>query len=70
MSDYLAAFNQFMESGGTVLWLIFATTLLLWVLIMETILFLILSYRQIAQTCAYFWQKRDDRSTVLYLLIR
>jgi biopolymer transport protein ExbB len=53
----------FIEQGGMILWVIFATCLLLWFLIIERILFFKLSYPARAKQTIHDWLSRRDRNS-------
>lgn len=53
--------TDFMDQGGPVLWLLFFTCLLLWLLILERVWFLSLTWPPQARTLISEWQGRADR---------
>lgn len=55
--------QDFLSTGGQVLWLIFATTLALWTLILERGLFLKKEYPRLAKVVQDQWQGRDDKES-------
>ncbi len=57
----LYAIGDFIQLGGSVLWLLFATCLLLWLLILERFWFLRISWPRRAATLQAQWHQRRDR---------
>ena len=55
------AIQDFVDQGGPVLWVLFATCLLLWLLILERLWFLRLVWPRRAPGLVAQWQARDDR---------
>lgn len=55
------AIQDFVDQGGPVLWVLFATCLLLWLLILERLCFLRLVWPRRAARIVAQWQARDDR---------
>jgi biopolymer transport protein ExbB len=49
------------DQGGAVLWVIFATCLLLWLLILERLWFVRITWPARAAHCVAQWQRREDR---------
>lgn len=49
------------DQGGAVLWVIFATCLLLWLLILERLWFVRITWPARAASCVAEWQRREDR---------
>ena len=52
--------TDFIEQGGTVLWLLFATCLLLWLLILERAWFLRITWPSRARSLVAEWNERED----------
>ena len=52
-----------MESGGTVLWLILFTSILMWTLIIERYVFVYFQHPRVVKHQIAEWQKRKDRSS-------
>lgn len=61
--DALYAINDFIALGGSVLWLLFATCLLLWLLILERAWFLRITWPSRAERLVAEWRQRVDRSS-------
>ncbi len=59
----LYAISDFMELGGPVLWLLFLACLLLWVLILERVWFLRVTWPRRARSLVAQWLGREDRSS-------
>lgn len=57
------AITDFIALGGGVLWLLFATCLMLWLLILERAWFLRITWPSRADSLVRQWQGRDDRSS-------
>lgn len=55
--------RDFLETGGGVLWVIFAATLLLWSLIVERFWFFNRVYPEMAKKVQKQWQQREDRGS-------
>lgn len=55
------AIQDFVDQGGPVLWVLFATCLLLWLLILERLWFLRLVWPRRAPGLVAQWLARDDR---------
>lgn len=62
MWDYLYEIRDFLELGGPVLSFIIVVTALLWVLLIERLVFLGLIYRKVRASALSIWQQRVDRS--------
>ena len=59
----LYGITDFMTQGGSVLWLLFATCLLLWLLILERAWFLRITWPGRAASLVEQWHRRQDRSS-------
>jgi len=57
------AVRSFIEQGGPVLWVLFATCLLLWVLILERLWFIRITWPARYRQQLALWQARDDRGS-------
>ena len=57
------AVGSFMETGGSVLTVIFAVTLLMWTLILERLWFMRLSHPRQAKQVMADWAKREDHTS-------
>lgn len=57
------AVESFMESGGDVLVVIFAVTLLMWTLILERVWFMRISHPRKRKQVLDAWQKREDHTS-------
>lgn len=55
--------RSFVEQGGPVLWVIFAACLVLWVLILERLWFMRITWPQRYRDLVKQWQVREDRSS-------
>ncbi|WP_232334809.1 MotA/TolQ/ExbB proton channel family protein [Pseudohalioglobus lutimaris] len=62
--------SDFIEQGGGVLWVLFATCLLLWLLILERAWFLRISWPGQARHLVVEWQSRRDRASWLARKVR
>lgn len=69
MSANITAFAQamlnFIEQGGWVLWLVFATSVLLWLCIFERLWFFRFEYPKLSQQTQVHWQSRMDKTSWL-----
>lgn len=63
LMNFLEAIRDFMETGGQVLWAIFATTLVLWIMILERFLYFRFNYKNDAAATQAQWLERKDRSS-------
>lgn len=63
IADALERLMAFMAQGGDVLWLIFATALMLWMLAFERFLYFSFSHKNIANMQISQWQNRADKSS-------
>ena len=61
LPEYLAVLRDFFESGGYVLWAIFAVSLVLWALIIERYVYLRLVYPKDLQMQLQVWRGRSDQ---------
>jgi biopolymer transport protein ExbB len=61
LPEYLAVLRDFFESGGYVLWAIFAVSLVLWALIVERYVYLRLVYPKDLQMQLEVWRGRSDQ---------
>ena len=61
--DAIYAISDFIALGGRVLWLLFATCLMLWLLILERAWFLRITWPARADVLVRQWRDRDDRSS-------
>ncbi len=66
----LYAIADFIEQGGSVLWLLFATCFLLWVLILERLWFIRITWPHRARNLIENWNKRQDCHSFLARKIR
>jgi biopolymer transport protein ExbB len=57
------AIVDFIDQGGSVLWLILVACLLLWFLILERILFVRITWPRRARRLVWEWQQRSDRQS-------
>lgn len=63
MLDFFDAIRDFLERGGTVLWVIFLTTLVLWTLIYERYVYLRSEFPEQVRAKVDEWCKRSDRQS-------
>jgi len=61
LPEYLVSMRDFFESGGYVLWAIFAVSLLLWALIIERYIYLRLVYPKELEMQLARWRRRLDQ---------
>jgi biopolymer transport protein ExbB len=64
MMDLISSFGgitQFLESGGTVLWVILAVSILLWSLIIERYWYIKLEYPRTLSVSLADWEKRGEK---------
>ena len=61
--DIWYSVTDFIEQGGAVLWLLFGTCLLLWLLILERAWFLRITWPSRAQHLVHEWEQRSDCSS-------
>ncbi|WP_304639504.1 MotA/TolQ/ExbB proton channel family protein [Pseudomonas sp.] len=61
MTEGLSLLRGFLDSGGWVLWSIFAATILLWTLMLERLWFLARVFPRRAQQLQQRWLARQDR---------
>lgn len=59
--NLLRSIEDFIELGGPVIWALLLACLLLWILILERIWFLRITWPQRAHAVIHDWQQRDDR---------
>jgi len=59
--NLIDAFSLFMETGGNVLWLIFAVSAAMWCLIIERLFYLHLHYPRQSKHWQMQWSTRQDR---------
>ncbi len=67
---FLEDINNFLTSGGDVLWLILAVAIILWCLIIERLLFFKQLYPKIRTQCFENWNQREDKNSAYALFIR
>lgn len=58
--EVFIAIRDFLETGGSVLWLILAVAVLLWALIIERLMYYRREYPKLAQQVVETWRKRGD----------
>lgn len=63
ISDQFAAVTQFLNTGGTVLWLILLVSICLWCLIVERLLFFKRRYPLLKNKWVGDWNNRSDKSS-------
>lgn len=68
--SYLTAVDVFMETGGPVLWLIFAVAAMLWLLITERLLYLQFWHARLESNAVNAWKAREDQHSWTALKIR
>lgn len=61
--DIFEAIRDFMERGGTVLWVILLTTFALWCLIFERYIFFRKHYGELSEKYIAQWNKRSDHKS-------
>ncbi len=69
-SNFFDAIDNFLQMGGTLLWVILWVSILLWCLIVERLLFFKLSYPNLRSGWLESWEKRDDKVSKAALFIR
>ncbi len=70
LSDGLFQIELLMESGGTVLWLILFSSVLMWTLIIERYLFVVFTHPKQMKKRIQEWQERQDRNSWFAVQIR
>ncbi len=63
MNTVVESFRLFMETGGTVLWLILLLSVVLWSLIIERFLFFYMTYPRLRRRWLDEWGERTDRKS-------
>lgn len=63
MNELFESFQLFMDTGGTVLWLILLLSIVLWSLIIERFLFLYLHYPRRRRQWLDEWRRRVDKKS-------
>ncbi len=63
MNGVVESFRLFMETGGTVLWLILLLSIVLWSLIIERFLFFYTTYPQLRRRWLDEWGQRTDKKS-------
>ena len=66
----LSEIQAFVELGGTVIWALLSACLLMWMLILERIWFMRISWPKRARRIVSQWESRDDRFSWKALKIR
>ena len=61
----LQTMANFVEQGGWVLWLVFATSVLLWLCIFERLWFFWFEFPNLSKQTRHHWQDRTDKSSWL-----
>lgn len=69
-SGFFEGIDQFLHSGGTILWVILLVSIALWCLIVERLLFFRLSYPKLREQCLTEWNGRCDKVSQKALNIR
>ena len=70
INSFFNAIDNFLHSGGTILWVILFVSIILWCLIAERLLFFKLSYPQLRQHWLAEWEQRHDKASQTALSIR
>ena len=63
MDAIFIAIRTFMEAGGDVLWLIAATTFIMWALIFERAVFIFTEHRRDVGHALAYWEGRPERTS-------
>lgn len=63
LGDVVETLQGFMEQGGPVLWVIFAACMVLWVLILERLWFMRVSWPARSRALVTLWLAREDRDS-------
>lgn len=63
MLVFLEAIRDFTETGGQVLLIIGALIFVMWLLIIERVLYVFVGHRQLKQECVARWNARSDKSS-------
>lgn len=69
-SSFFEAIDSFLQTGGTILWVILLVSMLLWCLIVERLLFFKFSYPKLRLQWLNDWELRGDRDSTAALYIR
>jgi len=69
-SNFFDAIDNFLQMGGTLLWVILSVSILLWCLIIERFLFFKLSYPKLRSQWLESWGERNDKASKAALFIR
>jgi biopolymer transport protein ExbB len=70
MNNYIEAIQEFLSTGGSVLWVILFTTMLLWVLIIDRILYFKFFVPSLKKSLLSDWMIRSDKTSWFALRIR
>ncbi len=68
--NFFDAINNFLQMGGTLLWVILFVSILLWTLIAERLLFFKFYYPQLHLDWLNSWEERSDKTSKTALFIR
>ena len=63
LTNNLFNIRLLLENGGTVLWLILLTSVILWTLLMERYLFVYITHPSMVKNTIVEWQQRTDRKS-------
>jgi biopolymer transport protein ExbB len=70
MGDAFLAISSFLDQGGNVLYLIGATTFLMWTLIFERIWYFQAEHRSVIHSATSKWEERPERRSWSAMMIR
>lgn len=70
ISSFMDAIGSFLQTGGTILWVILFVSIVLWCLIVERLLFFKLSYPKLRSDWLSEWEQRSDKISQNALYIR
>lgn len=61
--DIFLLISRFFEQGGDVLYLIAATTFLMWMLIFERVFYFFFEHKKVVNEVVHRWESRDERQS-------
>ncbi|MCK5898502.1 MAG: MotA/TolQ/ExbB proton channel family protein [Methylococcales bacterium] len=69
-TGFFESIGLFLQTGGTILWVILFVSIILWCLIIERFLFFKLTYPDLRLEWLYHWEQRRDKHSKKSLFIR
>ena len=68
--DIFLLISRFFDQGGDVLYLIAATTFLMWMLIFERVMYFLFEHKKVVNEVVHHWESREERRSWTARVVR